>query len=141
LWKLCRISVQFVHWYSFYRMYSRYSDVSTKNGTWRKIWIGDIWRNLNDVIKVISRKLEQKKNFRESNLWPHVSLITTLTLIFYARKLQIKVCKHCTTVHCAYAYHYVLLWNTRFAYFPLTFVSCASDWSKYNNLEISCSTK
>jgi hypothetical protein len=32
-----------------------------------------------------------------------------LTLIFYARKLQIKVNKHCTTVHCAYAYHYVLL--------------------------------
>jgi hypothetical protein len=32
-----------------------------------------------------------------------------LTLIFYARKLQIKVYNHCTTVHCAYAYHYVLL--------------------------------
>jgi hypothetical protein len=32
-----------------------------------------------------------------------------LTLIFYARKLQIKVYKHCTTVHCAYAYHYPLL--------------------------------
>jgi hypothetical protein len=32
-----------------------------------------------------------------------------LTLIFYARKHQIKVYKHCTTVQCAYAYHYVLL--------------------------------
>jgi hypothetical protein len=30
-------------------------------------------------------------------------------LIFYARKLQIKVYKHCTTVHCAYVNHYVLL--------------------------------
>jgi hypothetical protein len=36
-----------------------------------------------------------------------------LTLIFYARKLQIKVYKHCTTVHWAYAYHYVLLITTR----------------------------
>jgi hypothetical protein len=34
-----------------------------------------------------------------------------LTLIFYARKLQIKVYKHCTTVHCDYAYHYVLLFH------------------------------
>jgi hypothetical protein len=32
-----------------------------------------------------------------------------LTLIFYARKLQIKVYKNCTAVHCAYEYHYVLL--------------------------------
>jgi hypothetical protein len=24
---------------SFYRMYSRYSDVSLKNDSWRKIWI------------------------------------------------------------------------------------------------------
>jgi hypothetical protein len=32
-----------------------------------------------------------------------------LTLIFYARNLQIKVYKHGTSVHCAYPYHYVLL--------------------------------
>jgi hypothetical protein len=52
-----------------------------------------------------------------------------LTLIFYARKLQIKVYKHCTTVHCAYANHYVLLpdevsiHDTR----TLLFVICFND--------------
>jgi hypothetical protein len=31
-----------VPWYSLCWMYSRYSDVSLKNDTWRKIWIRDI---------------------------------------------------------------------------------------------------
>jgi hypothetical protein len=51
-------------------MYSRYC----------KIWIRDNEGILMMLKKVISRKMEQKKNFRESNLWPHVSLIATLTL-------------------------------------------------------------
>jgi hypothetical protein len=61
-------------------MYSRYSDVSFKNGMWRKIWIRDIERNLNDDKKVICRKMKKKKILRESNLWLHVSLLLTLSL-------------------------------------------------------------
>jgi hypothetical protein len=43
--------------------------------------------------------------------FPH----SNLDLDFYARKLQIRVYKHCTTVYCAYEYHYVLLfyWQVR----------------------------
>jgi hypothetical protein len=35
---------------------------------WRKIWIRDIEGILMMLKKVIPRKIEQKKNFRESNL-------------------------------------------------------------------------
>jgi hypothetical protein len=57
-----------------------------------------------DVIKVISRKSEQKKNFQESNLWPHVSFIATLALIFLP-EIQIKIYKQYKTVYCVYLMH------------------------------------
>jgi hypothetical protein len=54
---------------------------------------------------VISRKMEQKDSFWESNLWP----LSDLELDFLARKFQIKVHKYCKPLHFAYAYHFILL--------------------------------
>jgi hypothetical protein len=54
-------------------------------------------------------------------------------LIFYARKLQIKVYKHCTTVHCAYAYHYVFLTFIR----AIPFFRKDADWPIWSEKFVS----
>jgi hypothetical protein len=77
------------------------------------------WRSLDHVIKVISRKLDQKKNFQESNLWPHVFLTATLTLIFYARNLQIKVYNN--------VQRYTVLMHTIMSYWLLSTNKCVNS--------------
>jgi hypothetical protein len=76
---------------------------------WRKIWIRDI-----EEILMMLKKGNIPKNGAKEDLsrikpltsrFPH----SNLDLDFFARKFQIKVHKHCKTVHCAYAYHYILL--------------------------------
>jgi hypothetical protein len=75
---------------------------------WRKIWICDI-EGILMMLKGNIPKNEAKENF--PRIEPLISRFpySNLDLDFFAPKFQIKVHKHCETVHCAYAYHYILL--------------------------------
>jgi hypothetical protein len=53
--------------------------------------------------------MKQKNIFRESNVWPHVSLMQIWDLHFLVRKFRIIVYKHCQTVHSAYEFQLILL--------------------------------
>jgi hypothetical protein len=91
-------------------MYSRYSDVSLKDSMWRKICIHYIER----ISMMLKRNIP--KNGAKEEL-PRIGPLTSrfphsdLDLNFFARKFQIEVHKHCKTVYCAYAYHYILLFQ------------------------------
>jgi hypothetical protein len=72
---------------------------------WRKIWICDI-EGILMMLKGNIPKNEAKENYLRIkpliSRFPH----SNLDLDFFGPKFQIKVHKHCETVHCAYAYHY-----------------------------------
>jgi hypothetical protein len=118
-------------------MYSRYSDVSMKNDTWRKICIRDI-----EGILMILKKGNIPKNEAKEEL-PRIEPLTSrfphsdLDLDFFTRKSQIKIYKHCKTAPCVYAYHYILLandfnWDSRLKI--LTISSSKNLIFKYANL-------
>jgi hypothetical protein len=56
-----------IPWYSFYKMNSRYFDVSLKNGMWREIWICDITRIL----------MIQKGNISKNEEIPRIATLTS----------------------------------------------------------------
>jgi hypothetical protein len=89
-------------------MYSRYSDVSMKNGMWRKIWIRDIEGKLM-MLKSNIPKNGAKEDLSRIEPLPSRFPHSDLDLDFFARKFKIKVYNHCKMVPCAYAYHYILL--------------------------------
>jgi hypothetical protein len=69
-----------------------------------KIWIRDM-----EGILMMFKKVNIPKNEGKEDL-PRIEPLTSrfphsdLDLDFFARKFQIKVYKHCKTVHCTYAY-------------------------------------
>jgi hypothetical protein len=82
--------------------------VSMKNGTWRKIWI----REIEGILMILKGNIPKNRAKVElPTIEPLTSrfILSDLDLDFFARKLQIKVYKHYKTVHCVYAYHYILL--------------------------------
>jgi hypothetical protein len=89
-------------------MYSRYSDVSLKNGMWRKIWIHDI-EGILMILKSNIPKNEAKGDLPRIEPLASRFLLSDLDFDVLARKFQIKVHKHCTTVYSAYVYHSILL--------------------------------
>jgi hypothetical protein len=54
-----------------------------------------------------------------------------LDLDILRRKFQIKVHKHCKTVHCTYAYHYILLGSNYSRQFAIFKDGCPEDWIKW----------
>jgi hypothetical protein len=64
-------------------MYSRDSDVSLKNGMWRKIWMSDIDGILMMLKRYYPKKMEQKKNFQVEPLTSRFS-ISNLDQDFFA---------------------------------------------------------
>jgi hypothetical protein len=79
------------------------------------------WRDLYDIEKVISRKMKQKKNFRESNLWPHVSCLVILTFISSPENLK---SKYINILKC-----YTVLMKSFVAFIIL--VTVISNWLKF----------
>jgi hypothetical protein len=89
-------------------MYTRYSDVSLKNGMWRKIWI----REIEGILMMLKGNIPKNGAKEEvprieplTSRFPH----SNLDLDFFARKFQIKVHIHCKMVYCVYAYQYILI--------------------------------
>jgi hypothetical protein len=75
---------------------------------WRKICICDIegiLMNLKGNIPKNGKKEELPRIEPPTSRFPH----SYFDLDFFARKFQIKVHKHCKTVHYPYAYHYSLI--------------------------------
>jgi hypothetical protein len=84
--------------------------MSLKNDMWRKIWI----RGIEGTLMML--KGNTPKNVAEEDVLKIEPLTSRLPqrdldLDFFARKFQIKVHKNCKTVHCVYAYLYILLWD------------------------------
>jgi hypothetical protein len=75
---------------------------------WRKIWIRDI-EGILIILKGNTPKIRAKEYLPRikplTSCFPH----SNLELDFFTRKFQIKVYNHYKTVHCAYAYQYILV--------------------------------
>jgi hypothetical protein len=89
-------------------MYSRYSEVSLKNGMWRKIWIRDI-EGILMIFKSDIPKNEAKEEFPIIEPLTSCFLLSDLDLDFFAQKIQFKVHKHCkwytVLMHTAISYY------------------------------------